>query len=241
MALAGRFAAKNMVTGLIYDDEVSLAEAEREPYSEPRPLPPPHLPDPSKIVVEGGKGRRRYYDPWPEPPEEYAWTREELDAQRIAAIPLRPAKTRPGGYHPDLREGEVGPCTRCGWVWYPTAKSLRVSMHPHRCSNCRTPDWRIPPIFPERDEAYHYAKHHSAAYESCKTCHPARPGAAKWRQQAAARHATKLRRKAKRLAQLASELGKQIVDPRTVQPSPPMPPPRMGHVIPPPPSFEDEQ
>jgi hypothetical protein len=120
------------------------------------------------------------------------------------------------------------------------AKSLRRSDFPHRCSNCRTPDWRLAPVYPERDEAYHYRHgYHPAPYAECKICHPARPDSQKWRDKAAKNVARKKRRQALKLAELAEKLGKLIVDSNVATPYVTLPIPRPGHVIPPPPGLED--
>lgn len=82
-------------------------------------------------------------DPEPEPDP-------VAEAERAAAAEseLIAPKIRMGGMHSDLYPGEVGPCTRCGWVWTPSAATLRRRAYgiPKRCANCRTDAWQDPPL-----------------------------------------------------------------------------------------------
>src|SRR5438552_17924067 len=125
------------------DESIDLAIAEAEPYVTLPPSVALRVAD--KVKVAGGKGRVRYYLPWPPPEPDPSMSPEERLALRHESLLARPDKLRAGGFHPDILPGEVGPCTRCGWVWYPTYKTLLQHDYPHRCSYCRSPDSRIPP------------------------------------------------------------------------------------------------
>lgn len=161
---------------------------------------------------------------------------------------LAAPKTRTGGRHPDIRDGEVGPCTRCGWVWTPSARTLRTRPVPLRCSNCRSDYWMVEPVMG-------YAR---------------RPDDPEWTRRRDTIANRKRRRKIAKMESLAEEIGVKVVGtdalpiqhrkhapkrrrkqmpdaPQAVDLTPRMPwqgvqsspaPPRPRPIIPPPPGME---
>ncbi len=83
---------------------------------------------------------------------EHAPIAEDVDAIVSARAEeessLSVPKQRNGGMHADILPGEVGPCTRCGWVWTPSRATLRryASGLPRSCANCRSPYWKSAPV-----------------------------------------------------------------------------------------------
>lgn len=72
----------------------------------------------------------------------------EVERRSSEESELAAPKSRKGGFHSHVLIGEVGPCTRCGWVWTPSAPSVRTGEPPLACSNCRSTYWQIVPTQP---------------------------------------------------------------------------------------------
>lgn len=132
----------------------------------------------------------------PDPIDAEVSRRAEEESEQ--SLPL-PPKRRIGGRHPDLLPGEVGPCTRCGWVWTPSSATYRrvPSGLPRRCANCRTDYWMLAPV---SDRAR-------------------RPSDPEWATRRDTITNRKKRRRVERFKQLADELGVEVLN----EPPPPKP------------------
>lgn len=151
----------------------------------------------------------------------------DLEVERRAAeeSELSAPKLRKGGLHDSPLPGEVGPCTRCGWVWTPSAPTVQSGQLPRRCSNCRSDYWQVPPRMA-------HARHPSDA-------------AHRFRRDAIVNR--RLRRKRARIDQLADELHLQVSERASETVIHPFAPPAIKprrlppSVIPPPPGMEDQE
>lgn len=123
--------------------------------------------------------------PEPDPSAEVARAAEAEDALTVPKI-------RIGGMHHDLYPGEVGPCTRCGWVWTPSSATVRrhASGRPRRCANCRSDSWQDPPL----------------------TDRARRPGDPEWALRRDTIANRKKRRKLDRLKALAGEFNVELIN-----------------------------
>lgn len=153
---------------------------------------------------------------------------------------LSAVKRRVGGKHSNPLPGEVGPCTRCGWVWTPDYRTTRSRPEPKRCANCRSDYWQLQPVRPNAR----------------------RPNDPEWATRRDTIKNRKHRRKVARIQSLAEELGVELtnvpVEPRKrrrrrAKPElPPLPEPvsidmtprlpwqRTRPAIPPPPGMDAE-
>lgn len=173
----------------------------------------------------------------------------EVERRAEEESSLSVPKHRTGGTHPSVLSGEVGPCTRCGWIWTPSSATVRrhSSGLPRRCANCRSDSWQDAPL----------------------TDRARRPGDPEWALRRDTIANRKKRRKLDKLKALAGEFNVELINepsevPRLRKPvlrlelagEPPPPPapaaidmtPRLAWqssrprtVIPPPPGMEDNK
>lgn len=138
----------------------------------------------------------------------------EAEVERRAAEEsvMSAPKRRTGGLHPDVLPGEVGPCTRCAWVWTPSSATLRNRPFgsPLRCANCRSDYWQVDPV-------------------SKRARRPGDPEFALRRDTIANR---KKRRKVAKLKELASELNVELVNDNPIADGPRLLAHRPYHVTP---------